>query len=368
MTPPRVGQRPATSTRQRHGAAGARQGCRRCAMLRANLSACPLPPAEALVEILEARTGECNDAVLADAMACATPGGDATAMTPADVDHIVRNQANGHSPARRTRAADRCRGAWCSTAETRTGESARLGCSDLSRRAGVRGRRRRPCGADRARGAGPRASAGRPVESALARHRSARARRTESADLRRASDAARCGDRSDRVPLHRHSVGPALRIPRRLARPSGPALLRPDPCRAAHRRASHGRRRIPWPGLRSHDHPRRVELPQPVADHPRRHPGHSRGVVREGGSPEWSADRRHPSPAHPAAHRRPGDRPERALLRHGPADGKRPVFPRPRPAGNQRTELGATWSARPRTRSAEAPGCLSQPAGHWRSP
>jgi hypothetical protein len=62
-----------------------------------------------LVEILEARTGEWNDAVLADAMACPTPGGDATALTPADVDHILRNQANGRSPGRRTRPADRCR-------------------------------------------------------------------------------------------------------------------------------------------------------------------------------------------------------------------------------------------------------------------
>jgi hypothetical protein len=37
------------------------------------LSAFPLPLAEALVEILEARTGEWNNAMLADAMAGATP-------------------------------------------------------------------------------------------------------------------------------------------------------------------------------------------------------------------------------------------------------------------------------------------------------
>jgi hypothetical protein len=42
-------------------------------------------------------------------MAGATPGGDATARTPADVDDIVRNQVNGRSPGRRTRPADRCR-------------------------------------------------------------------------------------------------------------------------------------------------------------------------------------------------------------------------------------------------------------------
>jgi hypothetical protein len=36
------------------------------------LSACPLRLAEASVEILEVLTGEWNEAVLADAMACAT--------------------------------------------------------------------------------------------------------------------------------------------------------------------------------------------------------------------------------------------------------------------------------------------------------